>query len=806
MTRRIQLYPVVQSFEQLRDLIARAAWHFSYLEDAQLFVPLAPGIGAPSDIKIPRKFDPQVQNVLDSYLPKVRFQLNTSASEAYKLLEVADVVLKFIEGDSDVEQAIKLCKKRTFRVDSEKVRQEGSFYIQCAHELLYTKAELINDCHNKFQALMQRLGRRPAAWLIATGPSVESYANHDYDDAIVIACNSVILNQDLMDYCKPSILVFADPIFHFGVSEYAGMFRSSVKSQLEKTSIIIVVPFKYYPLLLSCFPEHKNRIIGIPFDALLHHNLDLGKNFLVKVTANILTLLLLPLATTFSRRINLIGCDGRPLENDEYFWGHGNSVQINDKMSNIKEVHPGFFAIDYNEYYYEHCNTLANLLEQGEDAGYRFAHHGPSHIPALRDRPAEYLSEPLIQARSKAAQRRAGNARACVVIEPDGVGMSGHYVRWHNNLIAELKHKFERVDVLCNCKQDASLYSCPARPTFTCFSWSISRADYCFCRDFPDSQQFVAFVNELLGGIKAQHDPLPSELSLYVYYGSVQILKALQLVRRELLREGCSLKSFVCLFHESVILDLSRTEPRFPPNAAEILSESVAQVDSYRIASVTDKLSDLVFAKFGVATTVFPNPAPSLSDSVNTSLLQKSIVKGKNKKEDQLASVLLLGNPRDEKGGQICNELLEHLRHFGVPAGQRFLFRGAPPSGTPPILGVEFLGEEIDDKTYWHLLSTSDVAILPYLAPAFTYRTSGILADALISTLPVIVIGDTWLADVVRRTGSGLVVNYFSPLTLISAVKVLLANYDIVQRRISKGAPAYFAENTWSATADLSML
>ena len=803
---RVQVYPVITSAERLSDILARIAWHFSHVPQAKIFVPLGPQLAAPKHILIPEGFALEVQEVLDQYLCHVHFQLNQTHDRAHALLEKADIVLKHIEGDCDIDEAVAASKKVFYKVDPYKVRQEGSFFIQCAFDLNDDKQSLVNKSQQKFIALLQRIGRCSKAWVLATGPSVEAYADHDFRDAAVIVCNSVVLNDTLMDYCNPSILVFADPIFHFGVSKYAGHFREVVKSRLATTNLSIIVPFKYYPLLISKLPEYKDRIIGIPFEKMLTYNLDLRGNFLLKTTANILTLLLLPLAATMARQINLIGCDGRPLEKDNYFWSHGKTVQINAEMENIKRIHPGFFSIDYNEYYFEHCHSLANLLEQGEEAGFRFAHHGPSHIPALRDRRAEYLSEPLMQARLQASQSRIGQAKDCVVIEPDGIGMSGHYVRWHNNLCDVLLNKFERVVVLCNCKQDVSFYSCHARPTFTRHSWSISRADHCFRRDFIQSESFIAFVNELLDGIRSQFNPLPSELSLYVYYGSVQILKAIQIVRSALLREGCSLKSSVCLFHESVILKPGRYEPRFPPNAAEILLESVAQVDSYRVGGVTRKLSDFLFAKFGIATTAFPNPSPGLCDSAMSSLLLKNLGNKSERKADHLSTILLLGNPRDEKGGHIYSELLDYLRHFGVPAGQRFIFRTAPASDRPSIDRVEYLDNDIDDESYWHLLSASDIAILPYLSPAFAYRTSGILADALLSALPVIVLEETWLADVVRRYGSGLVVNYRSPLTLTSAVNALLANYDIVRRRISKGSPAYFAENTWSAAANMCLL
>jgi glycosyltransferase involved in cell wall biosynthesis len=804
--KRVQAFPIFNDGIQLADFLSRAAWHFAHSREIVLYIPLAKGMAAPIEVRVPDGFAPSIQDIVNKYLPRIRFQLNQTIDAPDALLRKADIILKYVEGDKQVDDAVVSAKKPTVRVDPIKVRQEGSFYIQCAFDVFEGKGRAIAESRRKFAELISRIGRRAVAWVMATGPSVESYAEHDFNDAAVIACNSVVLNDELMQRCKPCVLVFADPIFHFGVSEYAGQFRAAVEHRLATTDLSIIVPLKYYPLLISVLPGYTERIIGIPFEKIPRHNFDLRENFFVKTTANILTLLLLPLATTLARQVNLIGCDGRPLEQDDYFWGHGKSVQINDKMENIQRVHPGFFAIDYNEYYFEHCHTLSNLLDQAEDAGWRFAHQGPSHIPALRDRTAARMSLPLTDARADAAQVRKSGATSCIVLEPDGVGMGGHYVRWHRNLIAELGHRFERVEVLCNRKQDPALYPCPARPTFTAFSWSISRSEYCFKRDFTDNPSFTLFVDELLRGIRAQYEPLPPVLSLYIYYGSVQILKAVQIVRKELLRQGTDLKAFVCLFHESAILDPKCAEPRFPPNAAEILLEGAAQIDNYRVASVTERLAELVLTKFGAATPIYPNPTPDLSDVESLNTLKQNLAdrigRGRN---SSLATVLFPTNPRDEKGAKIISDLIDHLRCKGVPDGQLYLLRGTAPAGIDEVPGLEYLGDDVSDQDYWKNLRRADVVVVPYLSPAFRYRTSGILVDALVSAVPLVVLADTWLADVVQRAGAGLVVNYLSPLTLTSAVKVLLANRDTVRRRLGSGAEDYLRGNSWASTADMAV-
>jgi len=792
---RVQAYPVFEDVDTLNDFLARAAWHFSHVPEIELYVPLATGFTQPERFDVPSGFDNRVQGFLDTYVARVRFQSNQTQAKSIKLLELADIVLKWKEGDAEVDKAVAQAKKQVYRVDPVKVRQEGSFFIQCAFDLYSRKESAIEECKIKFERLASQLGRRETAWVMATGPSVEGYRAHSFKDSVVIVCNSVVLNDELMEFCKPSILVFADPIFHFGVSQYAGKFREVVEQRLATTSIQIVVPFKYYPLLVAKFPQYQDRIIGVPFEKVPRFNFDLTKSFHVKTTANILTLLLLPVATTFADRIRITGCDGRPLEENDYFWGHGKSVQINDKMENIQVVHPGFFAIDYNEYYFEHCHTLENQLLQGEELGHTFTHEGNSYIPAFRARMAAGAGD----AKTKGLIKTAKKGAKCIVLEPDGIGMDGHYVRWHSNLVGSLSEFFKEICILCNKKQDASLYPCKARPTFTSYSWGISRSDQAFTPDFFSSPGFLRFVDELYEGIKFYCSELPDTISIYIYYGSIQILKAIELIRWRLLKEGCELKAFVCLFHESVILDEKRTAPRFPPKARDILLEAVAQTSNFRVASVTKELADLIYEKFEVRTEVFTNPVPALSDKEIQSPAR--VVKQMSTSSKPVARVLFPTNPRDEKGRGIIGSFIKFLNEEGVPDGHSYLFRGTCPPGCAVSPGITFLGDHISDKDYWDNLRAADVVVVPYLAPCFTYRTSGILVDAIVCEVPSVVLSKTWLGNIVDSLGVGISINYKSPLSMMSAIKVILENKELVAKRVRRGRERYLERNSWEKTA-----
>ena len=150
--------------------------------------------------------------------------------------------------------------------------------------------------------------------------------------------------------------------------------------------------------------------------------------------------------------------------------------------------------------------------------------------------------------------------------------------------------------------------------------------------------------------------------------------------------------------------------------------------------------------------------------------------------------------------------LLDHAKRRGVPPGQRYLVRGDAPAKSLPIEGVLYLGEGISDKDYWHLMREADVVVIPYPSPGFKYRTSGIVVDALVSATPTIVLEDTWLADVVKRARAGLVVKYQSPLTIVSAISVVLAHQKEIQKGMATGAIEYLSENSWSATANMAMM
>ncbi|HCG5236628.1 hypothetical protein CGJ21_04800 [Vibrio parahaemolyticus] len=775
----IKFLPEIESKEQFDDLISRAAWHLNILEGYSFEVYFSGYVPNREKIECPDGFDLNSQACISEFLNRTKLTEYNGLEPS--ICDNAAAIIKWKEDDDNLNDFLKKNAKCTiYRTDPILVRQEGSFYIQCAFDLTENKQELISESGVKFQKLFERIGTYKSSWVLATGPSIENYVNHDFSSSLTIACNSTIFDDDLVSKTNPLILVFADPIFHFGISEYAGKFRAKVSERMSNNhDLTIVVPFKYYRLLTNIFPQFRERIIGVPFVHDKDFNFNLQSEFYVKTTSNILTLLLLPVAGTFSKNINILGCDGRPFENDDYFWGHGDTVQINDKMKNIQQVHPGFFDIDYNEYYFEHCHTLECLFQKGESSGMSFVHHADSYIPALRDRNSDF----------KVSNYFAN--KHCLLLEPDGIGGTGHYVNWYNQVIDELAKRNNSVRVFCNKKQDVKLYNAAAENVFSSHSWGISRGDWCFARNFKSHTSYVTFFDQLKSAtLKYCKDNEVDHLTVFMYYGSVQILAGLHELRTDLKREGIALSVSICLFHESVILSDKVKAPRIPPQARSILMEGLAQSDSYNITSVTKELSDNLYNQIGVRTDVMPNPIPAGQYEEGVTTIHES--------KSSSYRVVFPCALRDEKGSNEVYKLLVDIRNGNVDLTGIEIVCRKPSSFKDTIIpNVSWICDDLSEEQYRSLLSSADIVVIPYLAPQFSYRTSGIIVDALYARKPLIVMENTWLASVVKEYYCGLAIKYFSSWSFISSIRTIKDKGEFLRSNAVNSYNKYKIDNSW---------
>ncbi|MCP3851074.1 MAG: FkbM family methyltransferase [Gammaproteobacteria bacterium] len=239
---------------------------------------------------------------------------------------------------------------------------------------------------NNFKRFYKKHICKKEAFCFTTGPSFDSYNSFNFPPgSLKVICNSIVKNKKFLNYIGGAdIVAFADPVFHFGPSNYAENFRQDVLSVVETYGSYIIIPDYNVPLILKHYPQLKNKVIGLPGSS--SFNFPSIKDFYAKGSANILSLFMIPIASSIADNIFILGADGRKT-NEKYFWKHSSSAQYDDKMENVFLMHPSFFRDrNYSDYYETHCDFLEKLIQFGEKNGKVYGSISKSYIPALEQR------------------------------------------------------------------------------------------------------------------------------------------------------------------------------------------------------------------------------------------------------------------------------------------------------------------------------------------------------------------------------------------------------------------------------------
>lgn len=781
-------FPVVSHHDDLYDLLSRAAWFLSFLPIDRIYVPVASENLQKIEWRVAPGMDRSIANAFDWLLNRIEFIVAQREIDLEPCMRNVDIIFRwkkdsipeFVSADS-LESWQE--GKRVWQVDPVSVRMEGSFYIEAGLSLLQNRDALISENHEKFRNLVNMLGKFERAYLMATGPSVSRYDMYDYSNAISIICNSVILDEQLMDRVKPEILVFADPIFHFGPSEYAAEFRQALREVSRRHDFTICIPFKYYSIFTSAVPELKDRTVAIPFSKEIPFNFDLNDQFAVKTTANVLTLLMIPLGATFAKEICLLGCNGRPLEEDSYFWKHNQKTQLNEKMSNIREVHPGFFAIDYNDYYLEHCNMLEAQLREAEKFGNRFTSLGFSYIPALRDRIG-------MGRRNGQVSHRCAPQRI-LLVDPDAKNWSGHYMAYNEKLCEQIRQNGVDVGVVCRSDLEPEILASRPHylPRLTTHSWAVGNR-------VQNGEYLQNFESEIQRVLEEELSEDDSRVLLYMYCGSLDHAKVLA----NFYEKYEKLSININLFWLSFTLNPDRArewKPFFEWLDAQVGNGGfIATLPTVALRNELAELTDCILP-------VAPHPSTGVSDNEYRKLAKRT----RRDCDGGCFNVLFPSSPRPEKGYQLSVEcarilgseedIVPIIRH--APTFSTSKAFAHPPEGMPP--GVEVVEGELSDEEFLGLFERSDIVVLPYTPDAFSKRTSGLLIDAIYHRIPSVVVRGTWLANMVQKYGCGVIVEEASASNFVEAVKEISQHYSKYQSESNVAADDYFYRNSWQRFA-----
>ena len=376
--KRISTFPIISDYSQLYDILNRLSWSIPYKKGIKIFVQVDRSINVDN-----LNYDPKIKGQR-LYIKKS----NKHIILTHKKIINSDLFLCINYKSIQLFNPFYVAKSDIF---------DKRFYLLTES---YLSQKLFNNCHSiienqnlyntslkNFVKLTSEFKDFKDSYCFVTGPSFDSYKSLKFKkNSVKVICNSIVKNTSFLSYINgPDILVFADPVFHFGPSEYSAKFRDAVVEVYRKYKPYIIVPYYCEALLLSHYPQFREKLIGM---RIMKSSINFpNKNkFYVNASGNILTLFMLTLASSISNNIFILGADGRN-PNENYFWKHSNAVQFEGLMDSVFKTHPSFFRDrSYEDYYKSHCKYLENLIEFGEEQGKKYLSLNKSYIAALNNR------------------------------------------------------------------------------------------------------------------------------------------------------------------------------------------------------------------------------------------------------------------------------------------------------------------------------------------------------------------------------------------------------------------------------------
>lgn len=634
---------------------------------------------------------------------------------------------------------------------------------------------------SRFWEWRHQWGTFDRSYIVATGPSFDRYRSYDdLAESFVITCNSAVIDREFMKYARPKLVVFGDPVFHFGPSRYASEFRARLRASAAEFDFKIAVTEKYCFLFEHCFPELMERVVFVPADGRLpHFQWRLDRNFMVKSTKNILTLLMMPVAASVSRNLRILGCDGRRLAEEGYFWGHSSSAQINDRMANIQEAHPGFFSINYNNYYLNHCAQLEDFIGELEVGGVAVEAAAHSKIPALAFRALAAVDgevdEDTVTALWNEGQRRIHTRLRqmpasvleeirFVSVNPSLRSEKGHPLyqdRSLRSLLAADGRGFVSLGDAALVRELAGQF---ILPVFETKIWLLHRSG--------GHKRWLlasAFVEELMGALHClDRASSLGDATIFCYMGHPALLPPLlhQWKRKRFRCRKFVLNLFSGFFPgpDSEALESFHQAVAAMTRQAEVHSDLTIVLDSR-------PLFEDICRETGIRFDVLPM-CPSQTFALSP-LRQKP--------EGGRLRIVYPSHSEFFRGFDLLVEFLE--MYASSYADQfEFVVRNQPVkplslSAAPNIRWVEGV---LSEEEYEDLLRSADIVLLPYSPIEFHYRTSSILAEAFSMGKPVIAAGGSWLALQVAEAAAGWTMPSWSPAGLREVLDRILRSADSV--------------------------
>ncbi len=799
----VLFYPSFDNSEEFTDHYYRMMWYLHPLREIIERIVMPHEEEPPSLGAFPYYLDPTIQQMADG--SGIADVVDLLSSKHTGLLEnaarEADVVLVWRVGsgqgnrvpDGPVKPVV-MRKKRYF-VDHKHERYAGSHYLMLSAQMCSNDAT-VKECTEKFKRI-PATGFSRTGYIYGTGPSLQDALEMNLSDGTSIICNTIVKNRELMRKLKPAVIAVADPIFHAGCSSYAGEFRRHLlQAMCEFENCYLIVPMRdYYLYMANLQSSLRPRIIGLPFVAGDVPNLNLYKNFYVTATPNILTLFLIPLAATFFQKTFILGCDGRPLDQDDYFWEHDSSSQLTEHMNDIQVAHPAFFNINYNDYYLEHCQVLARWLSEADRQRKPFLSLTPSHIPALSCRQP---SGSAVRARLPAGP--VETQVHIINLNPDLSDSLGHPLAYDTQLCFACAQRGVEFISAANARIDPDLLqSYPyLRAVFRDRSSVLGRVTGYAEPPAPAVERFHREVEDFVDKYLTTCKPA-DEVILYLYTGGLVHVEALYDIVKARPQVSAHINLFWCSW-------MRICDEDFSDRWAETLRKVVLE-ETLVLTVPTIEMQREIQEAAGVVLPVAPMPSTTFADAEAKNALEHGELRALGNVETAAFSVLFPSLMRKPKGYDLSIAVIRLLGKKQTDAFYQCTLRYVPIEGTPSKLIRSARGARefanivegiLPPEEFQRMLKGADIIVLPYQPSEFSNRTSGLLIDALLCGVPLVVQRGTWLGNLVARYDCGALAETASPKAYIKAIESVAANHHHYKRNAISAGKKWLADNSWA--------
>lgn len=377
----ILVFTYVDNKNQLGDIVNRILWAFPERENILIKIIVPKKL---SKIKIEELSSPDNQYQYIRSVPHIKFITKIEIIDILKsnIIITTKFLRPIIVFSPYLVGKLEIADPYYYSWTEGNIWMKKYYYILPKHDKKYFK----NLSKENFAKLIKKYNRCSVSYCFMTGPTFNNYKKFCFeDDSLKIICNTIIKNKQFLSYIKqPDILTFADCVFHFGSSKYAGIYRERVLDLIQEYNCYLIVPNVTVPLLLAHYSGLSNNIIGL--GKTKRFNFPSINNLNVYGTKSISTYFMLPIASALTDKIYILGADGRKA-NENYFWKHNTTVQYNNLMETVFKTHPSFFRDRiYTSDYKEYCKKFEQLIKYGEREGKQYFTLTKSYIPALTKR------------------------------------------------------------------------------------------------------------------------------------------------------------------------------------------------------------------------------------------------------------------------------------------------------------------------------------------------------------------------------------------------------------------------------------